>query len=252
MAIAAKRPLPLAFRLRKVRSVPCSREFSLSFVPDSAPFVTFSWATRADRCRLSRREAIPAKRRFIARKSLGGTPTVNNLNHASQLNSAAIPVSSIPHGQATMQSSRGIPAIFWAGLICGVMDITVAFVNWSLRGVRPARLLQGIASGLLGPQSFRGGWPTVLLGAACHFFIAFSAAAVFYFASRKLAFLTHHGIVSGIAYGVSVYLVMYWIVMPLSRLVRAPFSLPQTLLAIVTHMLCVGLPISLTIRRYSV
>jgi uncharacterized membrane protein YagU involved in acid resistance len=175
---------------------------------------------------------------------------MNNLNHAGQLDSAAIPVSPIARGSVSTQPSRAIPAIFWAGLICGIMDITVAFVNWGLRGVRPARLLQAIASGLLGPQSFREGWPTVLLGGACHFFIAFSAAAVFYMASRKLKFLIHHAVVSGIAYGVSVYLVMYWIVMPLSRLARAPFSLAQTVLAIVTHMVCVGLPISLSIRRY--
>ncbi len=176
---------------------------------------------------------------------------MNNVNHAGQLNSVAIPVSRIARGSVSTQRSRAIPAIFWAGLICGIMDITVAFVNWGLRGVRPARLLQAIASGLLGPQAFRGGWPTVLLGGACHFFIAFSAAAVFYIARRKLKFLFDHPVVSGVAYGVSVFLVMYGIVMPLSRLARAPFSPPQTILAIVTHMVCVGLPISLTVRHYS-
>ncbi len=175
---------------------------------------------------------------------------MNNLDHAGELHSTAIPVRSIARGSVSTQPFRAIPAIFWAGLICGIMDITVAFVNWSLRGVRPARLLQAIASGLLGPRSFGGGWPTVLLGGACHFFIAFSAAAAFYIASRKLKFLADHAVVSGIAYGVSVYLVMYWIVMPLSRLARAPLSPWQTILAIVTHMVCVGLPISLTIRRY--
>jgi hypothetical protein len=175
---------------------------------------------------------------------------MDDLNYAGQLNSATIPASPTAHASIIAQLPRAIPAIFWAGLICGIMDITVAFVNWGLRGVRPARLLQAIASGLLGPQSFRDGWSTVVLGGACHFFIAFSAAAVFYVASRKLKFLTYHAVLSGIAYGISIYLVMYWIVMPLSRLARAPLSLSQTILAIITHMLCVGLPISLTIRRY--
>jgi uncharacterized membrane protein YagU involved in acid resistance len=175
---------------------------------------------------------------------------MDDLNYAGQLNSATIPPSPTAHASIIAQPPRAIPAIFWAGLICGIMDITVAFVNWGLRGVRPARLLQAIASGLLGPQSFRDGWSTVVLGGACHFFIAISAAAVFYVASRKLKFLTYHAVLSGIAYGISIYLVMYWIVMPLSRLARAPLSLSQTILAIITHMLCVGLPISLTIRRY--
>ena len=79
-------------------------------------------------------------------------------------------------------------AIFWAGLACGVLDLIAAIVTWAPKGVRPPRLLQGIASGLLGAKAFGGGWRTAALGAACHFFIAFSAAAVFYALSRKLSF----------------------------------------------------------------
>jgi hypothetical protein len=39
--------------------------------------------------------------------------------------------------------------------------------------------------------------------------------------------------------------------MPLSRIEPRPFSMVRTLIAIVTHMFCVGLPISLTVRRYT-
>jgi len=149
------------------------------------------------------------------------------------------------------QKSRAFPVIFWGGLICGVLDITAAFITWTARGIRPYRLLQAIASGLLGAKAFSGGWWTVALGAVCHFLIAFSASTVFFMASRKLVFMTHRAILSGVLYGIAVYVVMYWIVMPLSHLHRLPFSLSATLIAIVTHMLCVGLPISLLARRYS-
>jgi len=44
---------------------------------------------------------------------------------------------------------------------------------------------------------------------------------------------------------------MYWIVIPLSRLQPMPFSISRTTLAIVTHMVCVGLPISLVVRKFS-
>ena len=80
--------------------------------------------------------------------------------------------------------SRAIPVIVAAGFTCGILDITAAFITWSVRGVAPFRLLQGIAAGLLGTRAFRGGWETAALGGACHFLIAFSAAAVFYAASR--------------------------------------------------------------------
>jgi hypothetical protein len=149
------------------------------------------------------------------------------------------------------QSSPALPAIFGAGLTCGVMDITAAFVTWWPKGVLPSRILKGIASGMLGTDAYNAGWPVAALGLAFHFFIAFSAATVFYFASRKLAFLTQHPFLSGPLYGVAVYLVMYWIVMPLSRYRHRPFTLTSTTIAIVTHIICVGLPIALIISRYA-
>jgi uncharacterized membrane protein YagU involved in acid resistance len=142
------------------------------------------------------------------------------------------------------------PAIFYAGLLCGVLDITAAFITWALQGVQPPRLLQGIAAGLLGTQSFKGGAATVALGAVLHFLIAFSAAAVFYVASRNIEFMTRRPILAGVLYGVCVYLVMYWIVMPLSRF-HSPQTIPRTIVAILTHMVCVGLPISLMVRRFA-
>lgn len=89
------------------------------------------------------------------------------------------------------------------------------------------------------------------LGLAFHFLIAFLAATVFYFASRKLSFLTSRPALSGVLYGVTVYVVMYWIVMPLSNYRRGPVALAPTIVAIATHIVCVGLPIALMVRRYS-
>ncbi len=155
------------------------------------------------------------------------------------------------NSNASHPNPRPLPAIFWAGLTCGVLDISAAFITWAIKGVKPFLILQGIASGLLGPRSFDGGWPTAILGAACHFFIAFSAATVFYLASRKLAFMIQRPILSGTLYGISVYVVMYWMVKPLSLVRPRPFSLQETIVAIITHIVCVGLPISLVVRRYS-
>ena len=149
-----------------------------------------------------------------------------------------------------LPKSRAASAIFWAGLIAGAMDITAAFVTWAPQGVSPIRILQGIASGLLGAYSFAGGWKTAALGLVCHFFIAFSAATVFYVASRKIIFMTRRPVASGILYGVAVYFVMYWIVLPLSSFHKGPFSWSATVIAIITHMVCVGTPISLVINRY--
>ena len=155
------------------------------------------------------------------------------------------------HPSHNTNRSRALPAIFWAGLTAGIMDICAAFITWWPQGITPVRILKGIAGGLLGPQATSGGWPVALLGLACHFFIAFSAATVFYLASRKIGFLTSRPVLSGVLYGVCVYLVMYWIVVPLSALHRRPHSLSASVIAILTHMICVGLPISLVISRFA-
>jgi uncharacterized membrane protein YagU involved in acid resistance len=148
--------------------------------------------------------------------------------------------------------ARAFLTIFSAGIVAGLLDITAAFVTWAPRGVRPAQILRGIASGLLGPTSFTDGWQTAALGAVLHFLIAFSAAAVFYGASRKLKFMTRRSVVSGVIYGIAVYVFMYWVVLPLSAYHRPAFSISATIVAIVTHIICVGLPISLIARRYSI
>ncbi len=79
------------------------------------------------------------------------------------------------------QKSGALPAILWGGVSAGILDITVAFIRWG----RPVRILQGIAGGLLGAPAFQGGWGTAALGLVLHFFIALSAAVVYYTASRS-------------------------------------------------------------------
>jgi hypothetical protein len=153
--------------------------------------------------------------------------------------------------QESNLESHSFPAIFLAGLLAGCLDITAAFITWQIQGFGPSIIMKGIASGLLGPTAFDGGWQIAMLGLACHFFIAFSAATVFYVASRSIKFMTSRPVVSGIFYGMAVYVVMYWIVVPLSRVERSPVTFWGTVVAILTHIVCVGIPISLVVRRHS-
>jgi hypothetical protein len=85
---------------------------------------------------------------------------------------------------ATLESSaaqkvrpRWASAILWGGLVAGILDISDAIVTWGMRGVPAGRILQSVASGLLGRASYEGGWATVALGTFLHFFIATGAAA---------------------------------------------------------------------------
>jgi uncharacterized membrane protein YagU involved in acid resistance len=154
----------------------------------------------------------------------------------------------------SIETPQAIPAIFWGGLLCGILDFTAACVTWGIRaGVRPIRIAHSIASGLLGASAYQGGWRTAVLGVALHFFIAFTAATVFYLASRKFSLLIRQAILCGVLYGMAVQLFMSQIVVPLSAFLRrpGPFSWTNFTIAIITHIFCVGLPISLSVRHLS-
>jgi len=77
-----------------------------------------------------------------------------------------------------------------------------------------------------------------------------SAAAIFYIASRYIAFLTRHAVVSGILYGLCIYIMMTFAVLPLSAFPHKVTFVPFVVAAnLVVHMFLVGLPISLATRR---
>jgi len=144
---------------------------------------------------------------------------------------------------------RPVRTILFAGLLAGALDITAAFLVYGLRGVRPVRILQSVASGLLGVTAYKGGLGTAALGTLLHFFIAVVAAGVYYAASRKLGVLVRQPVLSGVLYGVLVYLFMNHVVLPLSAVPKRPFVLSMAAVMVVIHMICVGLPIALVVSR---
>ena len=149
-----------------------------------------------------------------------------------------------------MKKSEAFRAILTAGLVVGVLDISSAFVIWWQRGVGARHGLQGIAAGLLGSNSYDGGLVTASLGLALHFFVAFVVVSIFYLASRKIEFLTRHPVVSGVLYGIGVYMVMYWLVLP-TAFPTFRHRLWNELLAVAIHISLIGLPCALIVRRYS-
>jgi len=138
--------------------------------------------------------------------------------------------------------------ILRAGLTCGVMDITAAFVVYGgFFGIPPVRLLQGIAAGLMGARAaLAGGFATAALGLCCHFTVAMGAATVYVLASRWIRALVEHAVAAGVLYGILWYFFMQKVVVPLSAIRPSPFNLKLMLVGIVIHIFCVGLPISLT------
>ncbi len=151
-------------------------------------------------------------------------------------------------------SSNAFLAIFWGGLACGVLDITQACVAWGIQNhLPPPRIFQSVASGLLGPKSFQGGAKSAALGLFLHFLIAFIWAAIYYVASRQIAFLTERPVIAGLLYGEFVWVMMNFVVVPLSAIHRWPprFDPASIITGPIGHMFLVGLPIALAVKRWA-
>lgn len=149
--------------------------------------------------------------------------------------------------------SRPFPAIVWAGVTIGTFDLTSAMLCWGLtKGAPPIRILQSIASGWLGRASYQGGMRSALLGLVSHYFIAFTIATVYYLLSRRLPILIRHAIPCGLAYGFLAWVVMNFVVVPLSAIHAVPaMSLAGFISGPIGHPFLVGLPAALFTRKYS-
>lgn len=149
-------------------------------------------------------------------------------------------------------------AIFWAWLLCGILDISSAIVIALANKGSPIRMLQGIAGAVLGPKTFEYGYATAAMGLVMHFGVALAAAAIFYGLSRRIPLLAEQPVVGGITWGIVWLFVMYRGVIPLMRELRPLYlanaprrPLPDVWpLPFFVHIVCVGLPIALAVWRF--
>jgi hypothetical protein len=151
--------------------------------------------------------------------------------------------------------------ILYAGALVGVLDITAACIEKHVvAGFTPARVLKGVASGVLGRSALQGGFGTATLGLAMHFTMALTVTAIFYALSRRFSLPKKlSGVVAaGLLYGAAVFAVNNFVTAPFLSWVRSlylhtpilfkpPMGWPQ----LVIHLFCVGLPIALVMRQYS-
>ncbi|HEX9293487.1 MAG TPA: hypothetical protein VF873_07360 [Gemmatimonadales bacterium] len=141
-------------------------------------------------------------------------------------------------------------SVLLGGLVAGSFDITYACTFWYLkRGVLPTRVFQSVASGLLGDASFTGGWRTAALGLALHYFIATSMAVTYYLFARRWSDLWEKPFVYGPMYGLLLYGIMNYIVVPLSAANPGSRNLLWVLLSIAVHALLIGTPCAIFARR---
>ena len=140
---------------------------------------------------------------------------------------------------------KAVLAIGAGGLIAGTLDLGETLVVFG------AKSPLAIAAGMLGQNAFRGGAAIYILGVLLHYLIVFSAAAIYFAASRRLHFLIEYRLICGLFFGGAIDAVMRLVVLPLSALhARGPYQYHDLVLGLVVHMVLVGLPISFSVQRF--
>ena len=134
-----------------------------------------------------------------------------------------------------------LQAILFGGLIAGTLDIGAASL---ISGRGPVFISQFIAGGLLGKPALEGGMQTAALGVALQWAMSILIAAIYVSASTKIELLRSRWLIAGIAYGIPVYFVMEYVVVPLSAWHRVPKFSPVPFAENLLAMIVFGLIIA--------
>jgi hypothetical protein len=160
-----------------------------------------------------------------------------------------------PSGDQRMGSNMPVrplsvrwPVLLLGAMVAGWLDITFAAIFWGLRGVPTARVLQSVASGALGRDAFAGGVGTAVLGLVLHLAIASLMVLAYDRAALRLRWLVGRPWLAGPLYGLVLYLVMTYVVVPLSAAAQVNGPRSWIVAGVLSHMLLVGLPCALFVR----
>lgn len=144
----------------------------------------------------------------------------------------------------------GFPMLLVGGAVVGTVDILYAIGFWWLvRDVAPLRIMQSVAAGVLGRDAFAGGAATGALGLGLHYLIATAMVIAYHVAGRRFRVLFDRAVPLGLLYGIALYGVMNYVVIPLSAASRPAFYAPWMLLSVAVHSIGIGLPGALFARR---
>jgi len=118
-----------------------------------------------------------------------------------------------PTVEHIVATGRPVDPVLRGGLIAGTIDIGAASL---ISHLNPLVILQAVASGVLGKPSFHMGLSSAAIGLVLQWAMSLLIAAIYVGAARRLTILRRRWIGAGLAYGVVVYFVMTFVVVPLS------------------------------------
>ena len=153
---------------------------------------------------------------------------------------------------APLRTSIGsaILTIMLAGIVAGTLDILGAFAVYGhiVGNTPPGRILQAVARGVFGNAAFSGGANTAYWGLALHYMIAFLFAIAYFLWFPYIPFLQKHKVVSGLLYGVFIWMLMNFVIVPGSNAGAPSYTMQNIAWGLALNVFLVGLPISLIVH----
>ncbi|MNQ16623.1 hypothetical protein D3C85_296240 [compost metagenome] len=150
-----------------------------------------------------------------------------------------------------MKSKSG--TIFLSGLIAGTLDILAALIIYDLilQKTTSIKILQSIASGIFKKEAYSGGSQMALYGLLLHYFIALTFAWFYFTIYPYFNFLKKNTLLSGILYGIFVWIIMNLVVLPtvFPGLPEKHLDFPL-ILSILILIFCIGIPIAFITRKH--
>jgi len=155
---------------------------------------------------------------------------------------------SIPGLKSGTGRAEALRAIVLAGAAAATLDLAFAFTFYGATlGASPLRILHSIASGAFGMAAFDGGVATAAFGLLAHYFILIVAASFYFAASTRVAALRQRAAICGPLFGVAIYCVMHYVILPLSAAPKFRTSTLSISSEFLMHLL-LGLTIALIVR----
>lgn len=140
-------------------------------------------------------------------------------------------------------------ALAAAILVSGTLDILSAFAFSAMAGVTPGQVLRYVASGPFGDGMRQGGTGAAALGLAVHYALMTVMVTAYFLIAGRVEAARRLWPVAGALYGIAIYLVMYWIVVPTRFGTEPSLELWNVGNALFSHIVCVGLPMAFIASR---
>lgn len=142
--------------------------------------------------------------------------------------------------------------IIKAGLLVGTLDILSAFIYYFIKtGKKDVfNVLKYVASGLFGKEAFSAGNGMIIAGLLLHYMIAFAFTLFFFRLFPKIKVFSTNKILTGIFYGIFIWMVMNLVVVPLSGIGNRPFDIVNATINVLILIICIGIPLSFMANNF--